>query len=57
MTDLKLPSWAGWALGLGIGLFLVLVLLSVRRNHGSGDPCLQRPIPCGWLSLPFCPAS
>ena len=34
MTDLKLPAWAGWAMGLGIALFVALVAVSVRRNHG-----------------------
>ena len=34
MTDLQLPSWAGWAMGVGLALFIGLVAVSVRRNHG-----------------------
>ena len=34
MTNLKLPAWAGWAMGIGVVLFIGLIALSVRRNHG-----------------------
>jgi len=34
MTDLKLPAWAPWAMGVALAAFVGLVILSVRRNHG-----------------------
>ena len=34
MKDMKLPSWAPWAMGVGLLLFIGLIVLSVRRNHG-----------------------
>ena len=34
MTDLKLPAWAGWAMGLGLLLFIGMIVVSVRRHHG-----------------------
>ena len=34
MTDLQLPAWAPWAMGIGLAAFIGMVALSVRRNHG-----------------------
>lgn len=50
MTDLKLPAWAGWAVGLALLLFIGLIVLSVKRNHGIKRSLFASPYSL-WMAI------
>ena len=42
-SNIQLPAWSFWVMGIGLGAFIALVALSIRRNQGMKRSLFAAP--------------